>query len=52
MAEDNDFDKCLKRAEGYVQESESSVQAIESKLVESCAKTNVRSLIRHYENSS
>ena len=30
VAEDKDFDEFLKRAEGYVQESESSVQAIES----------------------
>ena len=52
MAEDNGFDKLLKRAEGYVQENESSVQAIESELVESEAKTTVRILVRHYENSS
>ena len=52
VAEDKDFDKCLKRAEGYVQESESTVQAIESELVESEAKTTVRILVRHYENSS
>ena len=52
VAEDKDFDEFLKRAEGYVQEGESSVQAIESELVESEAKTNVRILVRHYENSS